>query len=78
MWCVCGCSRRDDVCRVCEYYRGDIVVMYVTAFHLWNKYLGVTLDRTSDYKQHIHKTKMKDRNTQQSIKKVVKFKMGCK
>ena len=22
MWCVCGCSGRDDVCRVCECYRG--------------------------------------------------------
>ena len=22
MWCVCGCSWRDDVCRVCECYRG--------------------------------------------------------
>ena len=29
MWCVCGCSGRDDVCRVCECYRGSIVVMDV-------------------------------------------------
>ena len=29
MWCVCGCSWRDDVCRVCECYRGDLVVMDV-------------------------------------------------
>ena len=29
MWCVCWCSWRDDVCRVCEYYRGGIVVMDV-------------------------------------------------
>ena len=24
MWCVCGCSWRDDVCRVCGCYRGGI------------------------------------------------------
>ena len=24
MWCVCGRSCRDDVCRVCECYRGGI------------------------------------------------------
>ena len=29
MWCVCGCSCRDDVRRVCECYKGDIVVMDV-------------------------------------------------
>ena len=29
MWCVCGCSWRDDVCRVCGCYRGGIVVMDV-------------------------------------------------
>ena len=29
MWCVCGCNWRDDVCRVCGYYRGGIVVMGV-------------------------------------------------
>ena len=29
MWCVCGCSWRDDVCHVCECYRGDIVVIDV-------------------------------------------------
>ena len=29
MWCVCGCSLRDDVCRVCGCYRGGIVVMDV-------------------------------------------------
>ena len=29
MWCVCGCSWRDEVCRVCGCYRGDIVVMDV-------------------------------------------------
>ena len=32
MWCVCGCSWRDDVrrvCRVCGCYRGVIVVMDV-------------------------------------------------
>ena len=29
MWCVCGCSWRDDVCRVGGYYRGGIVVMDV-------------------------------------------------
>ena len=41
------------------------------------KYLGVTLDRTSGYKQHNY-TQHKDEggHTQQSIKKVVKFKMG--
>ena len=26
LWCVCGCSWRDDVCRVCGCYRGGIVV----------------------------------------------------
>ena len=29
MWCVRGCSSRDDVCRVCGCYRGGIVVMDV-------------------------------------------------
>ena len=29
MWCVCGCSWRDHVCRVCGCYRGGIVVMDV-------------------------------------------------
>ena len=29
MWCVCGCSWRDDVCRACGCYRGGIVVMDV-------------------------------------------------
>ena len=29
MWCVCGCSWRDEVCRVCGCYRGGIVVMDV-------------------------------------------------
>ena len=29
MWCVCGCSWRDDVCRVCGCYRGGIGVMDV-------------------------------------------------
>ena len=29
MWCVCGCSGRDDVCHVCGCYRGGIVVMDV-------------------------------------------------
>ena len=29
MWCVCGCSWRDDVCRMCGCYRGGIVVMDV-------------------------------------------------
>ena len=29
MWCVCGCSWRDDVCRVCGCHRGGIVVMDV-------------------------------------------------
>ena len=29
MWCVCVCSWRDDVCRVCGCYRGGIVVMDV-------------------------------------------------
>ena len=29
MWCVCGCSGRDVVCRVCGCYRGGIVVMDV-------------------------------------------------
>ena len=29
MWCVCGSSWRDDVCRVCECSRGSIVVMDV-------------------------------------------------
>ena len=29
MWCVCGCSWRDDMCRVCGCYRGGIVVMDV-------------------------------------------------
>ena len=29
MWCVYGCSWRDDVCRVCGCYRGGIVVMDV-------------------------------------------------
>ena len=30
MWCACGSSRRDDVCRVCEGYREGTVVMDVT------------------------------------------------
>ena len=30
MWCVCGCSWRDDVCRVCECSRGGLVVMDVS------------------------------------------------
>ena len=48
--------------------------------HPQPKYLGGILDRTLDYKQHIQNTKMKGGNTQQYIKKVVKFKMGseCK
>ena len=29
MWCVCGSSLRDNVYRVCEGYRGGIVVMDV-------------------------------------------------
>ena len=29
MWCVCGCSWRDDVGRVCGCNRGGIVVMAV-------------------------------------------------
>ena len=29
MWCVCGCSWRDDVCCVYECYREGIVVMDV-------------------------------------------------
>ena len=29
MWCVCGCSWRDDVCSGCECYKGGIVVMSV-------------------------------------------------
>ena len=29
MWCVCGRSRRDDVCRVCGCHRGGTVVMDV-------------------------------------------------
>ena len=29
MWCVCRCSWRYDVCRVCRCYRGGIVVMDV-------------------------------------------------
>ena len=27
MWCVCGCSWKDDVCRVCECYRWGTVVI---------------------------------------------------
>ena len=27
MWCICGCSWRDDVCCACECYKGSIVVM---------------------------------------------------
>ena len=30
MWCVCGCSGRDDVCCVCISYKGGIVVMDVS------------------------------------------------
>ena len=29
MWCVCGCSWKDGVCRVCGCFRGGIVVMDV-------------------------------------------------
>ena len=28
-WCLCGCSSRDDVRRVCKCYRGSILVMDV-------------------------------------------------
>ena len=34
MWCVCGNSWRDDVCRVCECYRGGIMVMDVI-WRIW-------------------------------------------
>ena len=33
MWYVCGCSWRDDVCCVCECYRGCIVLMDV----IWHR-----------------------------------------
>ena len=33
MWCICECSWRDDVCRVCVCYRGGIVVMEV----IWHR-----------------------------------------
>ena len=44
-----------------------------------SKYLGVTLDRTLSYKEHMHNTKMKVAgHPQQSTKKVVQFEMGSK
>ena len=38
MGCICGCSWRDDVCHVCECYRGGIMVMDV----IWRR-LCVTM-----------------------------------
>ena len=42
------------------------------------KYLGVTLDRTLSYKEHMHNTKMKVATRKQSTKKVVQIEMGSK
>ena len=41
------------------------------------KYLGVTLDRTLSYKEHMH-NKDEGGHPQQSTKKVVQFEMGSK
>ena len=52
MWCVCGCSWRDDVCRVCECYRGGIVVMDGRLLHRRTALItatGCTLDKTQTY-----------------------------
>ena len=34
IWCVCGCSSRDGVCRVCGFCRGVIVVIEVICHRL--------------------------------------------
>ena len=31
MWCVCGCSLRDDMCRVCGCYRFVILLLPLVA-----------------------------------------------
>ena len=42
MWCVCGCNWRNDVCCVCEGYKGEIVVMDVFWRRLSELGKGVT------------------------------------
>ena len=41
------------------------------------KYVGVTLDRTLSYKQHIHNTKMKVATQNYLLKKLSNSKWGC-
>ena len=41
------------------------------------KYLGVTLDSTLSYKQHIHQTKMKVATENNLLKKLLNSKWGC-
>ena len=83
----------DALEELTHYYRSNSLranpdKTQVTAFHLRNKeanlhppppkYLGVTLDRTLSYKEHMHNTKMKVATRNNLLRKLSNSKMGSK
>ena len=82
----------DALDELTQYYRSNSLhanpdKTQVTAFHLRNKtgeytpphpkYLGVTLDRTLSYKEHMHNTKMKVATRNNLLRKLSNSKWGA-